>query len=579
MMQGNTDSMIYSNNIDELTGIYNRRGFYSAAHNLLASQPEKHFCLIYWNIRKFKVTNELFGWEAGDKILRHWAHKLHNILQKETAIYGRLERDNFVCCVEESFLDTEDWKNLGSINYHTDETTYHFFSCCGLYRIEDPSLSIESMVDKARIAMDTIKNNYLCLYAWYTDDMWNSLLEEQQMNSDFHRGISAHEFCVYYQPICRAFDGQISGAEALVRWIRPDKGIISPDHFIPVFEKNGFISILDRYVWNEVCSMLEKRIAAGGRVVPVSINVSRVEFYNPKLCEDIYSIVSAHNIPPELIKIEITESAYADNPIKVSEAIDTLHKYGFKILMDDFGSGYSSLNMLKDLPIDILKIDMRFLDNFEQNRKASIVLESVIRLAKWMNLGIVSEGVETQNEWNYLRSVECDLVQGYYFFRPMPCSDFVQLLDSEPIPFDNLFLTDNEMIDSGVLSLFSASTSESILFYDMIGGMGIAEGDGQHLELLTVNRGFYEAIYGTSQPEYRLLHVPLPPSEQDELNKHCLASKLDSLIQRFSLYHKRQDGKHVWLDVRIRYIGGTPKHSFYFVTVDNIDGQMKQAIE
>jgi len=204
------------------------------------------------------------------------------------------------------------------------------------------------------------------------------------------------QFQVYYQPICRSTDGLITSAEALVRWIHPTRGMISPGTFIPLFEKNGFISILDRYVWDEVCAMQQHRLDQGLSTVPVSVNVSRVEFYNPALCEDIRDIAKRHNISPDLLKIEITESAYADNPKQVLDAVHKLHTYGFSVLMDDFGSGYSSLNMLKDLPIDVLKIDMKFMDSFDKNQKAAVILEAVIRMAKWMKLRTVAEGVEME---------------------------------------------------------------------------------------------------------------------------------------------------------------------------------------
>lgn len=575
----NTDNVNAISNtemIDELTGIYNRHGFYYATRNLLQSHPERQFCIIYWNIRKFKVTNDLFGWATGDKILRHWADRLRDSLHGEDAVYGRLECDNFLCCIDSSFFARDEWKKLGEITYQTDETTYHFFSCCGIYRISPGETSIATMVDKARVAMETIKNNYLCLYAWYNENMWNSLLEEQRMNSDFHNAIADHQFQVYYQPICRAYDGQVSGAEALVRWLHPVKGLIAPDHFIPLFEKNGFISILDRYVWNEVCTALEEQQKSGGTTVPISINVSRVEFYNPNLCTDIYNIVTSHHLEPSLIKIEITESAYSANPLQVAETIEKLHSYGFSVLMDDFGSGYSSLNMLKDLPIDVLKIDMRFLDNFEKSQKAAVVLESVIRLAKWMNLSIVSEGVETQKEWNYLRSMECDMVQGYFFYRPMPKEEFLKLLSNDLFPIDNLYKHDFENMDSSILKIFSQiNSAEGELFFSLLGGMGLAEVTVDKLELICVNASFYDTLYGPGAPQMNVLHIAPPEAEQDFLHKQCLSAKLDNTVHQFQLHHKRQDGVYVWLNVKLRYLGGSPQHSLYMFSVVNIDEQKK----
>lgn len=562
---------------DELTGIYNQQSFFETTAYLLEEHPDTSFCLIYWNIRKFRTTNDLFGWQAGDQILIQWANTLREVLKNELAVYGRLDHDNFLCCVTEEFLQNSDWTKLGEISYFTGETEYHFYSCCGLYRITDRSLPLSTMVDKARAAMETIKNNYMTLYAWYDESMWAALLEEQRMNTEFKTAIAEKQFKVFYQPICRSSDGLITSAEALVRWFHPTKGMISPGAFIPLFEKNGFISILDRYVWDEVCAMQQSRLDQGLATVPVSVNVSRVEFYNPALCDDIRDVVKRHNISPDLLKIEITESAYADNPVQVQEAVKKLHLYGFSVLMDDFGSGYSSLNMLKDLPIDVLKIDMRFLDNLDQSQKASIVLESIIRLAKWMKLSVVSEGVETKKEWDYLRSVECDAVQGYYFYRPMPQDEYIALLDKTAADSTNLLFHSSTEPDDTIMDIFNqTNTMESVLFYSMLGGMGLLEVCDEELELIRVNNGYYETVYNTLPRERKILNQPFAEPERSFLLEQCRIAKEDSKIQQFQLHHKREDDTYVWLSVKLRHLGGSPLRSLYLFTVDNIE-ELKKA--
>lgn len=568
-----TENTIKDNtHFDELTGIYNQQSFFECTAQMLSEHPEQSFCLIYWNIRKFRTTNDLFGREAGNQILIHWANTLREILQDELAVYARLDHDNFICCVPEQFLEKSDWTKLGEISYYTEETEYHFYSCCGLYKIIDRTLSLSTMIDKARAAMETIKNNYMTLYAWYDESMWTRLLEEQRMNMEFKTAIVEKQFKVYYQPICRSSDGLITSAEALIRWQHPTKGMISPGAFIPLFEKNGFISTLDRYVWDEVCSMQQSRLDQGLATVPVSVNVSRVEFYNPSLCDDIRNIAKKHNLSPDLLKIEITESAYADNPVQVLEAVKKLHTYGFSVLMDDFGSGYSSLNMLKDLPIDVLKIDMRFLDDLEKSKKASIVLESIIRLAKWMKLSVVSEGVETQKEWEYLRSVECDAVQGYYFYRPMPQEDFIALLDKSATNSTNLLFHASPELDDSILDIFNqSSTVESVLFYSMLGGMGLLEVCGDSVELLRVNRGFYEVLYGYASFDRRVLNMQFPEEEQLILLEQCHIAREDSKIQQFQLHHQLDDGTRVWLSIKLRYFGGASPRSLFLIAIDNID--------
>lgn len=566
--------------LDELTGIYNRQGFYRYTRELLNAHPEVQFCLVYWNIRKFKVINSLFGREAGDKMLIRLADTIRREFGGSTTTYGRLERDNFICCVPGEVIRQGDWIQSGELIYYAEGSEYRFFSCYGLYKIENRELTISSMVDKAKVAMETVKNNYMVPYAWYNESMWGSIIEEQKLNSDFRQAIEEKQFKVYYQPICRAEDGVITGAEALVRWVHPERGLISPGEFIPVFEKNGFISVLDHYVWEDVCRMLQGRREKGLKVVPISVNVSRVEFYNYHLCEEIRDLVQKYGLPTDLIKVEITETAYSENPRQVQEAVKKLHDYGFVVLMDDFGSGYSSLNILKDLPIDILKIDMKFLTDFEESYKSAVLLENIVRMAKWMKFRSVAEGVETKKEWDFLKSVECDLVQGYYFYKPMPEADFTALLDkleAEKAVSKEEDLPEYEEVIANAFK--HGDSKESRLFYSMLGGMGIFEMTEDGLEVVQVNRGYYEVIYNRSDVflgETKVLHKQVEEPERSILMNGCRLSKETDSVQQLQLHHRREDGVYVWLSVKIRYLGSRGMRSLFYFSLDNID-ELKRA--
>ena len=566
--------------LDALTGIYNRKGFYHYTREMLDQNPNEAFCLVYWNIRKFKVINNLFGRDAGDKILIQVADAIRKEFGGGNGTYGRLERDNFICCIREDVIRQGDWLHAGEITYLAEDSEYHFFSCFGLYKIEDTSLKVSSMVDKARVAMETVKNNYMEPYAWYDECMWGSIVEEQKLNSDFRRAIEEKQFQVYYQPICRAEDGVITGAEALVRWIHPERGVVSPGEFIPIFEKNGFISVLDFYVWEEVCRMLQTRRNKGLKVVPVSVNVSRVEFYNYHLCEEIRDLVQKYELPTDLLKIEITETAYSESPTRVQEAVKKLHDYGFVVLMDDFGSGYSSLNILKDLPIDILKIDMKFMTDFEQSQKAAIILENIVRMAKWMKFRSVAEGVETKKEWDFLKSVECDLVQGYYFYKPMPQAEFERLLDEAELKKATSAEEDFPEYDDIIGDAFKHGDSrESTLFYSMLGGMGVFEMTEDGIEIIQVNKGYYEVLYNRPSffpEETKMLHRKLQEPEKSLLMEKCLLAKETDMLQQIQLHHEREDGEFVWLNVKIRHIGSRGKRSLFYFAMDNID-ELKKA--
>lgn len=559
---------------DPLTGIYNCQAFYQCTEELLKENPAVQFCLIYWNIRKFKVVNDLFGRENGDQVLIRLAQSIRELGHDEKATYGRVERDNFVCCVTDEVIQKGEWLKLADVTYDIAGSEYRFFCCLGIYKISNPTMTVSNMVDRARVAMETVKDNYMKPYAWFDESMWGAIVEEQKLNSEFKAAITQKQFQVYYQPICRTSDGEVVGMEALVRWQHPERGLISPGLFIPLFEKNGFISILDRYVWNEVCRMQRDRLNQQVEVVPISINVSRVEFYNQHLCEDIYGIVKKYDLPTEIIKIEITESAYSDNPEMVQEAVKKMHEMGFVVLMDDFGSGYSSLNILKDLPIDILKIDMKFMDDIENNQSASVILEAIIRMAKWMKLKTVAEGVETKKNWEYLRSVECDLVQGYYFYKPMPEQQITRIFDRKA-EYPVVHKEEGLELEDVIMDVFGRSNSrESMLFYSMLGGMGILEMTQDSLEIIQVNKGYYEAVYGDGDKqnaEVKVLNKLVEEPDRSILMEKCRLSKEQDHVEQVQFHHKREDGIYVWLNIKIRYIGSRGKRSLFYFALDNID--------
>ena len=255
------------------------------------------------------------------------------------------------------------------------------------------------------MALQEVKGNYITRWNYYNDSLKKSMLIEQELINEMDHALENHEFVVYYQPIVDVRTKKTISAEALVRWLHPKKGMISPGIFIPAFEKNGFITKLDMYVCEEVCKHQREEKDKGNRVVPVSVNLSRINFYNENLYKEVLGLLDKYNLKSEDIKLEITESAYEDNPQDLIMAIHTLQKYGFKVLMDDFGSGYSSLNMLKDCCFDILKIDMKFMDDLEQSERAGNIIYTIIQMAKNLQIETVVEGVENEKQYEMLRSI------------------------------------------------------------------------------------------------------------------------------------------------------------------------------
>lgn len=415
------EQLKYRAQYDLLTGIYNKEMFYLKCREYIDEHPEDEITMIRLNVDRFSMINDLFGKQKGDEVLKDLASALTRMVNSQ-GVTARLEGASFGICIKKKLFNVDILLGISSMKLANMD--YNVRLSCGIYEINDRTLPIDAMCDRTLLALQAIKNNYSLRYAYYDESIRTNLLIEESVVERSELALKNHEFCIYLQPVHSVSTGAVCSAEALVRWIHPEKGIVSPGVFIPVFEKNGFIVNLDKYVWEEVCRLQRDRINKGLCTFPISTNISRITLYIPHLAKEINDIVDRYEIPHNLIRFEITESAYNANIEQILTTINELKEYGFKILMDDFGSGYSSLNILKDIPIDILKLDMRFFENFEESIKASNIVQFVIKMAKAIDIDIVAEGVETETQKEFLSENDCDKIQGYYYSRPLPLSEF-----------------------------------------------------------------------------------------------------------------------------------------------------------
>lgn len=416
--------------IDALTGIYNREAFYEKTVELLQQNSGMRYNLLYFDINCFKIINDLFHVETGNLILKT-AGTYFKTITEGIGLAGHMEADHFAVCMPDDMLDIdillEGIDNaIFSLGIKNNILFY-----AGIYSVDDVLLPVDQMCDRAHMALNTIKGRYKTRYAYYDEKMRETLLEEQMMLREMEFALSEGQFCVYYQPVYSIKAGRAVSAEALVRWRHPAAGLIPPARFVPLFERNGFVVRLDRFAWEDVCRMLSSRIRAGLPVVPVSVNVSRLNFYDSDFCDTVVSLLKKYDLDPSLLRLEITESAYTDNPTQLMNVLKKLQSLGLKILMDDFGSGYSSLNMLRNLAVDILKIDMSFVRDLENSQRAPAILRRVVEMAHDLRMGIVVEGVETKAQLDFLSSIGCDKIQGYYFAKPMPQKDFLARIEKE----------------------------------------------------------------------------------------------------------------------------------------------------
>lgn len=298
----------------------------------------------------------------------------------------------------------------------------------GVYRIIDRSVSAEQMCDRVMLASDSIKSQYLRHFAVYDDTLRDKLLREQAMIDDMAGALEEEQFAVYFQPKWRLADGSFAGAEALVRWIHPERGFISPGEFIPLFEKNGFITRLDRFVWEQACLCMREWKKKGCPCAPISVNVSRADFYQEHLIEVLEKLLQKYDLSAEDLHLEVTETAYTENPKQIMNTVDELRKRGFVVELDDFGSGYSSLNMLNEMNLDIIKLDVKFVQSETAKPAEEGILRFIVHLAHWKKLKVVAEGIETQEQMVRLKEMGCDYAQGYFFAKPMPGPEFERML-------------------------------------------------------------------------------------------------------------------------------------------------------
>ena len=427
--QGKLNGVVvdYLATYDELTGIYNKQAFYAKTKEMLLDNPDKNFDLLRINIERFKVLNDLFGESTGDKLLRYIGKFLEEI-NLPLCVSGRLYADNFVVCYEAGKGDSRRMINTLQMVADSFAINNRTILSFGLYRIDDKTLPVSVMCDRANMALWKAKGNFKNPYCEYDEKMRQQVLKEQKIINAMEMAIQNKEFTLYLQPKYDIEKGTIIGAEALVRWISLENGFISPGDFIPVFENNGFVYEVDKFIWEESCRYLRKWLDEGREVHPISVNVSRIDLYDPKLVQHLVDLREKYQLPSQYLELEITESAYTEDPEQIITITRQLREAGFVILMDDFGTGYSSLNMLKDIQIDVLKLDMGFLKSSDYSAKGGNILTAILKMAESLKMQTIAEGVETKEQVEFLKSIGCKYVQGFYYSKPLPVDEFEKLI-------------------------------------------------------------------------------------------------------------------------------------------------------
>ncbi|GMK83689.1 EAL domain-containing protein [Clostridioides difficile] len=421
---------------DSLSGIKNKEKFRKDSMYILKNYYQDNFYLVQLDVNKFKYINEMFGYAEGNKILIHISQVLNNNTNKYE-ICARMDNDHFIlliaCSTEDELLNRLSKINKEICNLSTTNSSkYKIVMSSGIYKInkKDDIKKIDLLIDRANIAAKSKKEKYEHSYSFFNEETRNRLYKEKRLEDNMNKALEKGEFIVYYQPKYSLNDvNEIEGAEALIRWNSPEFGFISPIDFVPLFEKNGFIVNIDMFVFEEVCKTLNKWINKGYTPVPISVNMSRVHLYRDNFIENITDLISKYNISPEFIELELTESVVFDNLNILIDIMKKIKEIGFLISMDDFGSEYSSLNLLKDLSFDILKLDRGFLIETTDTKRGKIIISKIVEMAKAIDIKVICEGVETYEQVEFLREIGCDKVQGYLFAKPMVLDEFEKHLN------------------------------------------------------------------------------------------------------------------------------------------------------
>lgn len=420
------EEMAFRYFIDPQTGIPNRAAFVRDAELLLKSNPTKKYVVCSGNVNKFKIINDLYGFEAGDKVLHIVSVVLKYTVGSEGlcaslgggnfALFFEYTPENMARLTEREFIDC-------SVLGIAFRVTMRF----GLYVAQDRSESIMNMMNYATISMDKNSSPMENTFTMYTQEFHDQMKLETMITSDMQGAMERQEFKLFFQPQYNPA-GTLVGAEVLCRWIKDDGFIRTPDVFIPIFEKNGFIKKLDRYVWKKSFQAIQRWYSAGIKVVPISLNISRITLKDDDIISFISDLHKNYSVPPHTVHFEITESAYMNDQKRLIGRVNGIRNLGYAIAMDDFGSGYSSLKMLKDVPIDILKLDMGFLRESENTERGGTIINSVVRMAQDLKLMTIAEGVETQNQADFLCSIGCDVLQGFLYSRPVSQAEFERII-------------------------------------------------------------------------------------------------------------------------------------------------------
>ena len=564
------DDVTPVNDRDTLTGLLESKSFFRQAKRIVNNSPNQEWCIASIDISKFTILTQWYGQDVGNRLLSDIGHILLELEKRYHGVSGYFGLDNFSILLP--FINNLFTVLFDEIKEQISKTSSSsaFLPAIGVAKLEKNE-DIFDAFDHSNTATNHAKKSLRDRVCIYGPELQSGLEKEMQILTDFMQALKNNEITFYLQPQCRISSKSIVGAEALARWVKPNGEIVSPGVFVPLLEKHGFVIDLDKYLWEKVCAIQHSFIKKGYYTVPISINISQVDIFSVNLVDHFLELTKKYDIPPSLIKLEITESAYAESTSIIADLVDKLKEKGFMVLMDDFGSGYSSLNMLSSLQVDAIKLDAMFLRMDEDYLDKGIhILESVVNMAKIISLPIVVEGVENKKQCDFLEGLGCRYIQGYYFYKPMPIADYEKLIkDPKNIDDRGFVVKRNEQLR--IREFLDKNIYSDNMLNNIIGPVAFYSLKDGHVDIERFNEQFYE-ILDMPEMDTRLINIEqyAADGEQEhflELFKQAMDDKLNGSVG-FTLF-KSPKGAIISLMMHLYYLGEKEGKKRFYGSVSN----------
>ena len=551
---------------DSLTGLPLQKSFFTTADHLKNTSSKKTWTMVVIDLENFKMFNDWYGRDLGDKVLATLGKLLNDAAKKSKGVAGYLGLDDFCLFFPESNLTVEKiYEDIHQM-IRSFDVSIGFLPAIG-YAVSEPNVTVLNLYDRAALACRTAKDDFKNRVRAFDNALYRQTAKDYQILSEFRQALAEGEITFFLQPQCRASTGRIVGAESLARWRKADGSFVPPFTFVPVLEKHGFIAELDKYIWEQVCIWLKTTAEKGLPLIPVSVNISQVDIFTMNVPDYLKTLTERYALPKNALKVEITESACAEDSNQVRNAVQELRKNGFTVLMDDFGSGYSSLNVLHEMSFDVIKLDAKFLHLDKTSvEKGLHILESVVNMAKTIGLPIIVEGVETEEQKDFLMSLGCRYVQGYFFYRPMPPEDFEKLISQEQLVDTAGFVAkSNEQFH--VREFLNDAVYSDAMLNNILGPVAIYALKNDSVDIIRFNQQFYETV-GVSDFSDRLCGIEkfMPPEDAKSmiaLMNKAVDDKLNGATSGVLSFSRNDGGTSRFL-LHFYYLGETDGYKRFY---------------